>query len=332
MKSKKMLTVIMIITIISAFLLSGVAQAAEPKVLKAITVLGENNKFRRLCVAYANDVKRWSNGQLIIDIIGGSETIPSDNQIFALKSGVVDIAFDLERVSSITPVYTTMILTGMKPWEQRAAGLYDWWREVYTKEADVYWLGQAAQTQWFVFALNKKVTSLADFAGLKIRSNAPNAPAVEALGAVPVVIPFSDIYSAMDRGVIDGFFMTTEDWVDNGWQEVTKYILDIRFLEGAQTGILVSMNVWNSLSEQEKNWLQEPLIVNEPYYYAMSYENYAGGEDRIANAGVEFISWSLEDRKKAIELAREGVWNYVKANLKQEYIDHFTSIVKGLSK
>ncbi|MBA7531557.1 hypothetical protein ES705_23770 [subsurface metagenome] len=281
-------------------------------------------------MAYAEDVKRWSNGQLIIDIIGGSETIPSDQQIFSLRSGVVDVNFDLERVSQITSVYTSMILTGMRPWEEREVGLYDRWREIYAKEADVYWLGQAAQTQWFVFSLNKKVTNLEDLAGLKIRSNAPNAPAVEALGAVPVVIPFSDIYSAMDRGVIDGFFMTTEDWVDNGWQEVTKYILNIRFLEGGQTGILVNMDLWESLSEQEKNWLQAPLIENEQYYYAMAYENYAGGEDRIADAGVEFINWSLEDRKEAIDLARAGIWGYLKENLTPEYIEYFTNIVEDL--
>jgi len=333
MKIIKILTVIMILTIISVFFLSGEA-SGEPRVLKAVTHLKENDKFRTLCVAYAKDVERFSDGQLIIDIIGGKETIGSDQQIFSLRDGVIDINFDLERVGQFTPVYVSMVLTNMKPWEEREAGLYDMWRKIYAEEANVYWLGPSTQIQWFCIALNKEAKNLDDLAGLKIRTMAANAPAIEALGAVPIVMPFSDIYQAMERGVIDGFLMTTEDWVKNSWQEVTKYMLNIRFLNGPQTGILVNMDVWESLSEQEKNWLQAPLIENEKNYYALAYWNYAGGEYAVMEAGVEFINWSNEEREKAIQLARLGIWNAIKEDIYQkhpEYVEYFVKVVKGLS-
>ena len=48
---------------------------------------------------------------------------------------------------------------------------------------------------------------------MKIRCNSATSAAAEALGGIPTVIAYGEIYEAMERGIVDGFLMTPEDWV-----------------------------------------------------------------------------------------------------------------------
>ncbi len=301
--------------------------SGKPKVLKAVAMLGPTKKFYQIATEYVKEVGRRSNGQLVIELIGGDETIPEDEQIFAMKKGIVQMVFDLESLSQFCPLYPAMALTRMTPWEEREAGLYDLYREAYAREGSVYWLGKAAQPQWWVIATKKPVPRLASLKGMKIRSNEPTSPAVKALGATPVIVPYGDIYQALERGVIDGFIMTPEDWVQNGWQEVTKYLVNVRLLEGGQSGVLMTLDGWNALSQQEKDWLQQPLIELEKPFYAMSYWNMASGEHDILEAGLELINWPKADKEKAIAQSREEMWKSYKSKIAPEDAKRFAKIV-----
>lgn len=327
---EKLIFVFLVFVIISTIFSSTQAQNVEPKVLKAITSMAEADKFRRIVNAYIDDVKEASNGKLIIEIVADKTSAPQAQRIFVLKSGAVDICFDQESLSQITPVYTTEVITGMLPWEDREAGLYDFWREIYAKDAELYWIGRSSQTQWFVIGLNKEIKSIEELTNLKIRANSPNAPAIEALGAVPIVIPSDDIIEGMQRNLIDGFLMTPEDWVNRGYAEVTKYLLNVRLLEGGQSGIFLTLDTWNTLTDEEKGWLQDTFDKNEKIYYAISYWNFASGEDDIPKAGVKIINLPEEEKEKMMYLVRKGVWDSLKEKMKPEYVETFENIVTDL--
>jgi len=108
------------------------------------------------------------------------------------------------------------------------------------------------------FYTKKKVTCAADIKGLKIRvqSSKLMMDMVKALGGVPQAIPYSDVYSALQTGVIDGAENNFPSYIDTSHYEVCKY-----FIVDAHTRvpdvIVCSTKTWEKLSAKDKTIIAE---------------------------------------------------------------------------
>lgn len=299
----------------------------EVVTLKMISCLGETHKIYRACQYYADKVAEISGGKLVIDLLGGDEIMPEEEQLSALKNGVFDLMWDLETLSQICPLYSAMSCTGMTSKEELDAGLYDLYREAYEDEGGVYWLGKASQPQWWVLAYNgDKITCIDDIKGKLIRCNSATSAAVEAMGGVPTIVAYGEIYEAMERGTIEGFIMTPEDWVQNGWQDVTTYFCDARILEGGMTGCLCNLDVWNSLTEEQQGWLRAPFEEYVEELYKICEENQSSGEAAIAEAGVELVAWDEAEKAALQAKIVEAQWNSLKDQITPKYAEKFAEI------
>ena len=72
---------------------------------------------------------------------------------------------------------------------------------------------------------NKPLREVADFRGLKMRIQSSKVLEAQfkALGALPQVLPFSDVYQAMQTGVVDGSENTPSNMYTQKHHEVQKY-------------------------------------------------------------------------------------------------------------
>lgn len=77
------------------------------------------------------------------------------------------------------------------------------------------------------YTTKKLVTNAADLAGLKIRVQESSLMMgmIEALGAVPQAMPYADVYSALQTGVIDGAENSFNSYIDVSHYEVAKYFI-----------------------------------------------------------------------------------------------------------
>ena len=71
------------------------------------------------------------------------------------------------------------------------------------------------------------------------------------LGASPVVLPHGEIYTALEKGVVDGAAFPLIGVLDYRWYEVAKYLLRPTFGNLAHS-ILINLNTWNRLTDQQK--------------------------------------------------------------------------------
>ncbi|MCI8506796.1 MAG: TRAP transporter substrate-binding protein DctP [Lachnospiraceae bacterium] len=302
-------------------------EAGAELTLDMISCLGETHKIWKAVEYYAAKVEEVSGGRLKINLVGGDEVMAEEEQLSALKSGTFDMMWDLETLSQLCPLYSAMSCTGMTSKEELDAGLYELYREAYEKEGGVYWLGKASQPQWWTLAYNgDDIGSIGDIKGKKLRCNSATSAAVEALGGVPTVIAYGEIYEAMERGIIDGFIMTPEDWVQNSWQDVTDKFCDVRILEGGMTGCLCNLDTWNSLTKEQQGWLRAPFEEYVEELFAICEENQSSGEKEMAEAGVTLVPWTKEEKEKAQELVREAQWNSLKSSITPEYAKKFAEI------
>ncbi len=110
------------------------------------------------------------------------------------------------------------------------------------------------------------INSPADLKGLKIRvmKSLTSFAMVQALGGSPTPIPWGELYTALQQGVVDGAENNPPSFYLSRHYEVCKYYsLDEH--TSVPDILLMSTVVWQSLSPQEQQWLQE--AVNESVEY-----------------------------------------------------------------
>lgn len=98
-----------------------------------------------------------------------------------------------------------------------------------------------------VFTKKKAVKTLEDMKGMKIRSQGgPVADSVTFLGGTPVVMSINDLYTAMERGTVDGFITSWEGTANFKLQEQTKYMTDL-MVTIAPMWFIMNKDTWNKL-------------------------------------------------------------------------------------
>jgi len=90
----------------------------------------------------------------------------------------------------------------------------------------------------FHIYLNKKIDKL-DFTGLKIRVTPVYKDIVEAMGGTTVTTAPGEVYTALERGVVDGYGWPVTGIFDLGWEKVTKFRMEPAFYS-VEVGVLVN--------------------------------------------------------------------------------------------
>ena len=112
----------------------------------------------------------------------------------------------------------------------------------------------------------KKVAKMSDLKGMKLRvSNDPVMNGmVRGLGASPTVVSFSELYSALQTGVVDGAEQPIANYKANAFQEVAPtMILDGHTLGAIQ--VVITDKAWNKLSEKQRSAIMEAGKLAQAY-------------------------------------------------------------------
>ena len=108
-----------------------------------------------------------------------------------------------------------------------------------------------------IFFSNKPIESVADFKGLKIRSFTPSmAKLIEYFGAIPVTRPFSEVYPALQRGVVDCGVTSAASGNTGKWPEVTTHLFPLA-VSGSMQGHFVNLDFWNKFSPESQEKLMK---------------------------------------------------------------------------
>lgn len=329
----KILLICAAVVLVIVLVIGGCAPkpAPGPRVLEAVGQMGGDFIAAAGYQMHADAVADYSNGQLTIEIMGAGEVIPSGEQIHALQEGLIDVLYTSgDGIAAAVPLGRAMGLTNMTPWEEREAGIWDFYRQVLADQANAYWLGHHCAPQWWVLASNVPAKNPGELKGLKIRCGPSWFGAVEAIDAVPLSVPFGEIYTSMERGVVDAFLFPPSGWLQFGWAEVTDYVVGPEILHGQNSCPLVNLDVWNSLSKEEQKWLTQPFIDYERQWYDFWYEVFGGpeyGAEAMKNAGLEFIEWSDADSKQFQKTFFDETWKYATGQMSPEVVAKFAKLI-----
>lgn len=280
-----------------------------PIVLKGITAFPKNHLANDPVPIFIDKVNQRSGGKLKIDWIGGPEVVKSFDQVHALKSGMIDIILycPFPYMKSLLPVAEAKALSQLAQWEERASGAFDLMSEILAKRVNGKYLGSPHSYVGYHIYTNKKITQLADFKGVKIRAQPLYVPLLEALGATPVSMPAPEIYTAMERGVVDGFMWPKVGMISWGLHEITKYVVEPSILRMGSCTVM-NLDKWNKLPKELQDTVMD-VMKDVEYIGAMRNIMIAEYEDGVRrNAGMQFVKLPPEDAKKLEALAYEKTW------------------------
>lgn len=306
---KTMLVCMAILLAIGFTATSGIGKTI---VLKGISAFPKNHLANDPVPLLIEKVEKRSGGRLKIDWIGGPEVFKSFDQVHALKKGMIDIQLytPFPYMKALLPVAEAKALAGLTQWEQRESGAFDLLSDILAKRVNAKYLGSLHSYVGYYIYTNKKIETLNDFKGVKIRAQPLYVPLLKSLGATPVTMPAPEIFTAMERGVVDGFMWPQVGMISWGLHEITKYVVEPPIMHmGSCTAM--NMKTWNKLPEDLQNVLMD-VMKDMEYIGAMRNIMIAEYEDGVRKkAGMEFVPLPPEDAAKLKAMADEKTWEVV---------------------
>jgi TRAP-type transport system periplasmic protein len=103
----------------------------------------------------------------------------------------------------------------------------------------------------------KEIHKLEDMKGLKVRVQATKTEdaLIPAYGALPVHMPFGDVYTALQTGVVDLAENGINVYLSNKHYEAGP-VMSLSEHEANNSVVWVSDKVWNSLTPEQQGWVQ----------------------------------------------------------------------------
>jgi TRAP-type C4-dicarboxylate transport system substrate-binding protein len=141
----------------------------------------------------------------------------------------------------------------------------------------------------------KKIATLEDFKGQKIRASGGTATMVKAVGGTVVGMSSHEAYDALDKGLLDATTGSISLIYSLKQYEVAKQLVMYYFWANPSAGIMMNLDVWKSLSPDVQNVFME-LLEEYPVYMAqLSMESTdVGLEEFTSKYGVEITEASAD--------------------------------------
>src|SRR5215813_9801597 len=287
------------------FMVAASAAGAEEVTLKAITSFAEKTFYSRGFERFIDKVNADGKGQVQISYVGGPKAMPPFEVGNALKGGVVDLANVTGAFyTNVMPEADAWKLTEMPMAELRKDGGYAYMATLYEQKMNAILLARHIDNNPFHLYLTKPISG-PDLTGLKLRITPVYRDFFQALGATVVQTAPGEVYTALERGVVDGYGWPITGIFDLGWHEKTKYRVDPGFYS-AEVSILINKSAWAKLSAEQRQVIADAAAWIEAQAVDVAQENEADIAKQKA-AGIEVITLSDDFRKKAYEAGWAGV-------------------------
>ena len=285
--------------------------AGGPVVFKVVTFQPRGKHIPKNLMMFADAVAREFDGEIRIDFLGGPEVIGPFQQPEAVRSGQIDMALTSPSFySNLSPLSHVNMFSNRTYDVLQDNGFYAAHEELHHDIGFAY-LGEFTFDVPFYMFTNFPVESLTDFVGKKIRVFPTVSPFVEALGAASILMGQHEIYSAMERGVVDGFVMNAAGFVDTqSWHEVTRYMIEPGFYRGGLT-LIVNPTSWNRLSLELQHKIKEykAHVWNSDPEGGLWFLDYNTEQTKLIEAsGVEVVELPPAIARDYLELAYESAW------------------------
>lgn len=239
-------------------LIPAAASAADPKTMRVAGIFSMNVPqvegverpfFGSFTEKSGLDLKVTYNPSDVVNV-------QAADALRTLRSGTFDImSVQIGMASKDDPFLEGIDLVGVSTNMKDLRAAADAYREVFDKRLQQRFNAKVLAIWPFgpqIFFFNKPITGVSDFKGLKIRSFTPSMAALlQHFGGTPVTMGFPDVYTALQRGVVDAGCTAPAAGNGANWPEVTSHQYPLA-VSGSMQGHFVNLNYWNRFSKESQ--------------------------------------------------------------------------------
>ncbi|MGB5081332.1 MAG: TRAP transporter substrate-binding protein DctP [Burkholderiales bacterium] len=291
---------------------SGIACAQEVT-LRVVSAFAENTQYVKNFEGFMKRLNAEGKGTLQINFIGGPKAMPPFEVGNAVRTGVVDIGITTGAFyTNIMPEADALKLTQIAAPELRRNGGFELINKVWNEKANMQYLGRVIDFTPFHLYLTKKIDK-PDLTGLKIRITPVYRDFFQAIGATVMQTAPGEVYTALERGVVDGYGWPINGIFDFNWHEKTRFRVDPGFYN-AEVSLVMNLDKWKSLSQRQRDLLMRHVIAHEAANESWKKVN-ADDTRRQAQAGIQTITFDAKTAKQYYDRAYEVAWtNLIKVS------------------
>lgn len=301
--------------ILASSMMVTAAQAEDT--ISAVHAFPQTLIYTQSFLKFVDKVNEAGKGVVKIEVRGGPEAIGMFQQADAVRDGIVDMVYTPGSFyGGALPEKDALVASNLTAVEARANGGIEMIDQIHQAKMGVKYLG------WFDSGVcyNLWTRNEPEFdangnlkvEGLKLRGNAVyNAFFNEYLGAQVIDLPTTEVYSALERGVVDATGWTQIGLIDLKWNEFLNYRIEPCFFS-TDLGVIVNLEKWNSLSDESKKILQDVAIAHEAESVAELKAKRDADFAALDAAGMKVISLEGEAKANYLNAAREKTWGRMK--------------------
>ncbi len=283
---------------------------AQQVTLRGVNAFQEGTAFAKPFEDFIEKVNADGKGVIQIQYIGGPKAMPPFEVGNAVKSGVVDLGNVTSAFyTNLMPEAEALKLATQPIQQQRKNGAWEYLNKLHNEKMNAWYLARTGDGVPFHLYVNKPIEK-ADLKGLTIRVTPIYRAFFAALGANLVQTAPGEVYTALERGVVDGYGWPIQGIFDLGWQEKTKYRVDPGFYQ-VDVNILMNLDRWKKLTDAQRDVLTRAATWVEERN-ALNAEINAAERKRQAEAGIQTITLKGAELEKWNTTAQEAGWAYVK--------------------
>ncbi|WP_432557865.1 TRAP transporter substrate-binding protein DctP [Granulicoccus sp. GXG6511] len=242
-----------------------------------------------------------------IEYRGGPEVIAPTQLIESVSSGAIDGAhLPGDYYTGQLPAMEIQRFTPFSPQQERENGLVELWQEVH-EPIGVHLVGRTHSGIPQVIMLKDRIDT-PDLTGKSVRVSSTTSNMVRALGGTPVEMPGSEVYTALERGVVQGTTWTSVGVTGLGLEKQAKYYMVPRFYDSVANTV-INQDTWDGLEPATQEAITEAMAEAEPAIFEHYQALQADETQKWLDAGVERLEFNDEDTQRMLKIAYIDAWD-----------------------
>jgi C4-dicarboxylate-binding protein DctP len=304
-----------------------VALAQTPIVIKFSHVVANDTPKGKGALKFKELAEKYTDGKVKIEVYPNSSLYKDKEEIEALQLGSVQM---------LAPSTAKFAPLGVKEFEALDLPWLFKDDEAYAKAMAGpvgKWLFQKLESKgitglaywdngFHVVSANRPLMKPADFEGLKFRISGSKIADqyFRALGSIPQIMAFSEVYQALQTGVVDGCENTPSNYLTQKFFEVQKDIT-VSYHAHLQYAVIVNSKFWSGLPPDIRGQLEKAMAEATDYTNSIARQENEEALAEIKKSGKVTLHYLTDDQRKAWQAAMQPTYKWAKGRVGQEVLE-----------
>ncbi len=312
------------------------AFAQQPIIIKFSHVVTDDTPKGKGALKFKELAEKYTKGRVKVEVYPNSTLYKDKEEMDALNSGSVQILapstakFRPIGVPEFEALDLPFIFEGEAGYDKVIKGPIG--KGLLKKLEAKNITGLAFWDNGFhMVSANKPLLMPADFQGLKIRISGSKIADLyfRKLGALPQILAFSEVYQALQTGVVDGCENTPSNYYTQKFYEVQK---DITVSNHAhlQYAVITSTKFWNGLPPDIRTQLDKAMVDATEYTNSIAKQENVDALQKIKASGKTTLHYLTPAQRKAWVEALHPVYKEAEGRVGKQIVDDLLKVA-GIS-